>query len=134
MTAYIVLGALLVCSVGVNALLIWHNRRLIGDLNFIEEETTELEETIREFSDHLELIYGLETFYGDETLKNLLRHSKAVGTFIKKFKNTTTLLFTEEELEEEEDDEIYNESEDEESEDEGVPEWRGDRHDFGLVR
>ena len=32
----------------------------------------------QEYRDHIDIVNGLERFYGDETLANLLRHSKAL--------------------------------------------------------
>ena len=36
----------------------------------------ELFNSIESFSDHLDNIHGLETFYGDENLQNLIDHSR----------------------------------------------------------
>ena len=40
-----------------------------------------------EFSKHLDNVYEMEMFYGDETLGHLIRHSKEVVDSIDKFRN-----------------------------------------------
>ena len=44
-----------------------------------------LEETfysIESFREHLEIVYGLETFYGDDTLQSLLEHAQNLSDFL----------------------------------------------------
>ena len=47
---------------------------------------TSIHESVDSFKEHLKKVYGLETFYGDQTLKSLLEHTKQlsgdVGDFI----------------------------------------------------
>ena len=43
-------------------------------------------------------VYELETFYGDETLQNLLTHAKQVAGEIKQYREIYTLTHDEEEL------------------------------------
>ena len=44
-----------------------------------------LEETffsIESYREHLEMVYGLETYYGDDTLQTLLKHSSELSDFL----------------------------------------------------
>ena len=43
-----------------------------------QEELDIFSDTLEEYKEHIEIINNLERFYGDETLGNLLRHSKAL--------------------------------------------------------
>tara|TARA_Y100001938_G_C8090456_1_gene434704 strand:- start:1793 stop:2017 length:225 start_codon:yes stop_codon:yes gene_type:complete len=42
----------------------------------INQDVSTVSNMIQEFLEHLKAIYELETFYGDQTLKNLLIHSQ----------------------------------------------------------
>ena len=37
---------------------------------------------VQGYQDHLENVYGLETFYGDSTLQGLLNHTKDFSEFV----------------------------------------------------
>jgi hypothetical protein len=41
---------------------------------------------IDDYSNHLEVVYNMETFYGEPVLENLLKHTKDIKLNIKKFK------------------------------------------------
>ena len=68
-------------------------------------------ETVENFSGHLSAIYELETFYGDETLQNLLKHSRQVVDEIKMYKDVYTLTNEEIEIEDYFNDETEEEAE-----------------------
>jgi hypothetical protein len=68
-----------------------------------QERLDEFVASLTDYEGHVDIIYNLETFYGDETLKNLLRHSKAVVEDCREFK----ALYYGEEYEELEEDEEY---------------------------
>jgi len=69
---------ILYVSVLVNFFLAWYILRLISDLNSIEEDFVNISNTLESFTDHVEDIHALEMFYGDETLKELIDHSREV--------------------------------------------------------
>ena len=70
----------------------------------VSETIGDLFEDIGNFSSHLENVHSLETFYGDETLQNLIRHSRDLLDEFDQYKNILDLT-SEEETEEELDDE-----------------------------
>ena len=39
-------------------------------------------QAVESYREHLELVYNLDTFYGDETLNSLLEHSKELSNFL----------------------------------------------------
>ena len=61
----------------------WYIRKFLLETNLLEENTTLIMEKIDRFSEHIEGIYELEMFYGDQNLENLLEHSRQlVNDFI----------------------------------------------------
>jgi hypothetical protein len=98
----------LIASVLINIFLIWYVIQLVKRLLIVQDNLDELLEKLTEYEEHVEIVYNMETFYGDETLKNLLRHSKGISAECKKFK----LLYDDEENLEEE----YEEHEEEREE------------------
>ena len=68
----------LALSVILNLVFIWYIVQLLRRFLTFQEELDGFGETLEEYRDHIEIVNGLERFYGDETLGNLLRHSKAL--------------------------------------------------------
>ena len=93
----ILLAGTLLLSVTANILLIWYIRRLIEDLFFVSENVEDLFNQIDTFSTHLQEIHELETFYGDSTLQNLIRHSKNLVEELHQYRNVFILGQEEEE-------------------------------------
>ena len=83
-------------SVLLNVILTWYGRRLVTDLSDLSLEVEEVITDLNIYHRHVEQVYQLESFYGDETLRALLEHSKAVSERVGDF----TTLFSR--LEEEE--------------------------------
>lgn len=63
-------------SVVINFFALYYVRWLIKSLEVVNEDISLLNVLIVGFRQHLEGIYELETFYGDDTLKALLQHSR----------------------------------------------------------
>ena len=55
-------------------------------------------ESVDTFSNHLSAIYEMETFYGDETLQNLLEHSKQVAEEIGSYRDIYTITNDDEQV------------------------------------
>lgn len=72
----IVLVTLLSLSVIINGFLIWYCRNLIKFVKMTTNDVNSLQESIDSYKEHLTRVYGLETFYGDQTLQRLLEHTK----------------------------------------------------------
>ena len=81
---------ILTISVLINVLLTWYSRRLVTDLADLSLEVEEVITDLSVYHRHVEHVYQLETFHGDETLRALLKHSKAVSERVGDF----TTLFT----------------------------------------
>ena len=96
---------LLMFSVLVNCLFIWYIIRLISRFINFQEMLEDFVARLEEYEGHINVIYNLETFYGDETLKNLLTHSKSIVEESHGFRNFVLQIEEEEPSEEELDEE-----------------------------
>ena len=65
-------------SILINIFLIWYIIQLLRRFLTFQEELDNFSFKLEEYEGHVKIINDLERFYGDETLKNLLRHSKSV--------------------------------------------------------
>jgi len=91
---------LLALSVVFNVLLIWYIVQLLRRFLSFQDELDNFSVTLEEYQNHIDIINSLERFYGDETLGNLLRHSKSLVEECQKFQS---IIRQEEEYAEEED-------------------------------
>ena len=98
---------ILTISVLINVLLTWYARRLVTDLADLSLEVEEVITDLSVYHRHVEHVYQLETFHGDETLRALLKHSKAVSERVGDF---TTLFsrFEDEEILDDIEEQIYD--------------------------
>ena len=91
------LTIVLVISVIINIFLFLYLRWLLKNFTFLSDNVYNLLETVETFSNHLGAVYELETFYGDETLQNLLLHAKQVVGEIEMYKDIYTITNNNEE-------------------------------------
>ena len=66
---------------------VWYVRGLLRVMYQMTVDVQQMEDKMVEFSKHLDNVYEMEVFYGDETLGQLIRHSKEVVDSISKFRN-----------------------------------------------
>jgi hypothetical protein len=92
----IVLSAILVVSVILNIGLFVYTRAVVVRLLSIADELWDLQQMIDSFAEHLNQVYELEMFYGDQTLENLLNHAISFNEQLETFEHIYTL--TEEEI------------------------------------
>ena len=59
---------LLYISVIFNLSLLWYIKKSLNNNKEFEEDITEMMKEIDSFTDHIESVYELEMFYGDENL------------------------------------------------------------------
>ena len=76
-----------------NVVLFFYVRWLLNTVAAINEDVSTLSDIVQDFLLHLQSIHELETFYGDQTLKNLLIHSQDL---VKQLEDIDLVLNTEE--------------------------------------
>ena len=89
----------LAISVVLNIIFIWYIVQLLRRFLIFQEELDNFSEILEEYGDHIDIVNNLERFYGDQTLANLLRHSKAL---VKECQSFQRVLKQEDEYAEEE--------------------------------
>ena len=99
----------LVLSVLLNMFLVWYMYTLLKKLLFVSDNIGGFLEGLESFSEHLESVYSMETYYGDATLERLLEHSrelvKEIGAYEEIYALTQEDLSEAEEQEEQEEQE-----------------------------
>ena len=98
---FLVVVALAAGSIVANVLMVWYVRRVVKRSLLVFEVTSDMLEALDEFSTHLEQVYELPLFYGDETLRGLLEHSKEIVNEVKDYKDGFIFGEEEEQLNEE---------------------------------
>lgn len=83
------LVALLVVALAV---MIWYCKQLILRLQNMLSDISDLRTVTSSYGEHLKTVYELESFYGDATLTNLLKHSKHIDQALANFELFNSLL------------------------------------------
>ena len=74
----VILSLSLLVSLTISGILIWYVRQLLQRVWGVSENMDEVFDILKEYSKHIETVYGLETYHGDSVIENLLKHSQAV--------------------------------------------------------
>ena len=82
----------IIVSVFLNIFLVWYCRNLMISLYDVSVNMQALVEEVLLFDNHLNSVHEMETFYGDETLGNLLRHSRGLTETLEDFAEIYTLF------------------------------------------
>ena len=91
MTTLQIMITLLVVSAVLNIVALWFIGNLLTILLFVSCNLGEVNEVMLRFSEHLEAVHSMETFYGDQTLQALLEHSTLVVTMLQEFDEIYTI-------------------------------------------
>lgn len=81
---HIILLTVLITLVASGA---WYGTYLLRKLWFVTTNMNDLFESVESFQEHLEGLYELEMYYGDNTMQNLIAHSRQVVHDINFFKH-----------------------------------------------
>ena len=92
----IILLAITTLSVLFNILIIGYTRKAITELLSISEELGDIQEMVSSFANHVKTVYGMEMFYGDETLKSLMEHAISFNEQLETFDYIYSLTTTKE--------------------------------------
>ena len=77
----------LLSSVSVNFLAFYYIRTLLGKLFFVGENLSDLTQMIKSYRNHMKVVYEMEMFYGDETLKHLMDHTRSLHEVLDEFED-----------------------------------------------
>tara|TARA_B100000131_G_scaffold289087_1_gene300866 strand:+ start:492 stop:830 length:339 start_codon:yes stop_codon:yes gene_type:complete len=103
----LILSAVLTLSIVFNVLVFIYARNVVSKLLMVSQELSDLQLMIDGFTKHLKNVYELDTFYGDQTLQNLLNHAESFNKQMETFEYIYILT----------DDEDFAEKETEETDD-----------------
>jgi hypothetical protein len=84
-------------SIGLNLFLFFYIRWLLRALAVVNQDVESVGEILQDYSSHINSIYELEMYYGDETMKSLIKHTKELTDTI----SNLDLVLNEEQKEEE---------------------------------
>ena len=87
----IILLAISSLSILTNVLLFAYTRGVLTRLLFLSEELGDLQDMTDGFAKHLQSVYEMETFYGDQTLQALLGHAVSLNEQLETFEWIYTL-------------------------------------------
>ena len=80
-----------ILSLSLNVLLIWYLKKVLFKLLYVSDNIDDLLITTEEFSKHIERVYSMETYYGDEVLQGLVDHSRKTIEAIKEYEGIYTV-------------------------------------------
>jgi C4-dicarboxylate-specific signal transduction histidine kinase len=89
-----ILSLLLVLSVTGLILLTWYIMRLLQSFRYISNNSSQLLQIVGTYREHLQKVYELPMFYGDETLRSLLSHTNDLS---KDLEDLSQVFFLEDE-------------------------------------
>ena len=87
---------LFILSIAGNVLLVWYIRKLMKQFSDAIRSLSEFQVVISEYQNHLETVSNMESYYGDTTIENLLKHTKDIGKFVNDSGSLFSLVDTEE--------------------------------------
>jgi len=66
----------------------------------VGENLSDLAEMIKSYRNHIKAVYGMEMFYGDETLKHLMNHTTSLHEVLEEFEDIYEIAVPPDESEE----------------------------------
>jgi hypothetical protein len=103
----IILSAILFLSTVCNVVVFFYARNALTQLLSVSEELGDLQVMVNAFANHITVVYELDKFYGDTTLKDLMEHAISFNEQLETFEYIYSLTEQSKTLEIEE--EIDNE-------------------------
>ena len=92
MSSVVILSIVLSISLIFNAIMYWYSRQLTSKLAFIYDNIRDVSELIANYRVHLKSVYSMEMFYGDETLKFLMDHTRSIGDLLEDYQDPEFFL------------------------------------------
>ena len=114
MKTIVVLSVLCAFFAMTTIFLIWYVRKILTKLLFISENIGDFVVVIDNYASHLETVYNMDMFHGDETIQGLIEHTKEVVTEAEEFESVYSLTTDLEEYDEDDEEDELSLSEIEE--------------------
>jgi len=92
-----------------NLLALWYIRKLLAKVLFVSQNLTDLVDLLATYRNHLQRLFQLEMYYGDETMQFLIKHTKSLLDVLEDYSDI--YLMTEPIEVGEEDEESYDDEE-----------------------
>lgn len=99
----------LILSIVGNILALWYIRKLLAKILFVSQNLTDLVDLLTTYRNHLQRLFQLEMYYGDETMQFLIKHTKSLLDVLEDYSDI--YLMTEPIEVGEEDEESYDDEE-----------------------
>lgn len=87
---------LFLISLIVNGIFAWYIRKLINQFKTAINSVSEMQSLMDEYLFHIKTVSEMETYYGDTTIENLLKHTKDMVDNLKLAGDKFSLLETQE--------------------------------------
>jgi len=81
----IILFLVCITSILFNVALFIYARRMLVRVYNASEEASEIFTRLNSYEEHLESVYEMPTFYGDDTLKGLLEHTREMTKYLAQY-------------------------------------------------
>lgn len=83
----IISGIIITLLIASNVIMVWYIKKLITIIEDTKTGIRDMKEAINTFSEHLQIIYKQDTFYGEPTIERLIKHSKVLVQEMQQFIN-----------------------------------------------
>ena len=83
----IISGIIIALLIASNVIMVWYIKKLITIIEDTKTGIKDMKEAITIFSEHLQIIYKQDTFYGEPTIERLIKHSKVLVEEMEQFIN-----------------------------------------------
>jgi len=103
------LAIALILSIIGNVFALWYIRRLLAKILFVSQNLTDLVDLLTTYRNHLQRLFNLEMYYGDETMQFLIKHTRSLLEVLEDYSDI--YLMTEPIEVGEEDEESYDDQE-----------------------
>ena len=111
-TLEIVLIIVLLVSITANYLAFWYMRRVLPGFIYTSRNLEDLTTLVANYREHLRNIYGMEMYYGDETMKHLISHTTSLLEILEDYEDVYSITTPFEEIYEEENQDLIGDQPD----------------------
>ena len=81
------LSLTLILTMSLLGLLGWYVRKLLRKFLFISQNLSDLVDVVENYQKHLKQVYNMETYYGDETIQYLMKHTNSLSEILEDYRD-----------------------------------------------